>query len=50
MLIKGIEVARGELMLGHYLAMHPGGRALQGRVSIPTTEPAFGLPASVGDR
>lgn len=42
--IRGEEVARGELMLGHLLAI-PGSdsdRSLQG---VPTTEPAFGLPA-----
>ena len=44
MLIKGVEVARGELMLGHYLAMHPGEEPPSG-FGIPTTEPAFGLPA-----
>jgi flagellar biosynthesis protein FlhA len=44
MLIKGIEVARGELMLGYYLAMHPG-EAPAEVFGIPTTEPAFGLPA-----
>ena len=42
--IKGVEVARGELMLGHYLAMHPGEEPQAG-LGIPTTEPAFGLPA-----
>lgn len=43
-LIKGIEVASGELMIGHFLAMDPGDvkRKVPG---IPTTEPAFGLPA-----
>ncbi len=43
-LIKGVEVARAELMPGHYLAMDPGDvkRKIEG---IPTTEPAFGLPA-----
>lgn len=43
-LIKGIEMAKGELMLGHHLAMDPGDarREIEG---IPTTEPAFGLPA-----
>lgn len=42
--IKGIEVAGGELMLNHYLAMNPGfvEEPVEG---IPTTEPAFGLPA-----
>ena len=43
-LIKGVEVVRGELMLGHYLAMHPGEEPPPG-LGIPTTEPAFGLPA-----
>ena len=43
-LIKGIEVARSELMLGHYLAMHPGEEPQAG-LGIPTIEPAFGLPA-----
>jgi len=43
-LIKGVEVARAELMPGHYLAMDPGDvkKKIEG---IPTTEPAFGLPA-----
>ncbi len=43
--VKGVEVGRGELMVGHLLAMDPGlgGRPPQG--SLPTTEPAFGLPA-----
>ncbi len=43
-LIKGVEVARAELMPGHYLAMDPGDvkKKVEG---IPTTEPAFGLPA-----
>ncbi|WP_117169693.1 flagellar biosynthesis protein FlhA [Paraliobacillus sediminis] len=42
--IKGNEVAQGELMLDHYLAMTPGldEDDLEG---IDTTEPAFGLPA-----
>jgi flagellar biosynthesis protein FlhA len=43
-LIKGIEVATGELMIGHLLAMDPGDA--HGEIEgIPTTEPAFGLPA-----
>lgn len=45
LLIKGVEVARGDLMLGHYLAMHPGEEPQAG-FGIPTTEPAFGLPAA----
>lgn len=41
--IKGQEVARGELLLDHYLAMSPGGEdTIEG---IDTIEPAFGLPA-----
>lgn len=42
--IKGNTVARGELLLNHYLAMSPGidDESIQG---IETTEPAFGLPA-----
>ncbi len=42
--IKGNEVARGELLLDHYLAMSPGidDDAIEG---IDTVEPAFGLPA-----
>ncbi|GMB08443.1 flagellar biosynthesis protein FlhA [Thermolongibacillus altinsuensis] len=42
--IKGNEVARGELLLDHYLAMSPGmdDDSIEG---IDTIEPAFGLPA-----
>jgi len=42
--IKGVEVGRGELMSGSYLAMDPGtvSRKING---VPTKEPAFGLPA-----
>ncbi|QKS71421.1 flagellar biosynthesis protein FlhA [Paenalkalicoccus suaedae] len=42
--IKGNEVAKGELLLDHYMAMSPGVEddAITG---IETTEPAFGLPA-----
>ncbi len=42
--IKGNEVASGELLLDHFLAMSPGieDDELDG---IETTEPAFGLPA-----
>jgi len=42
--IKGVEVAKGELMLDHYLAMDPG-LAEEEIEGIKTTEPAFGLPA-----
>jgi flagellar biosynthesis protein FlhA len=43
-LIKGIEVARSDLMLGHLLAMDPGDtkKKIEG---IDTREPAFNLPA-----
>ncbi|ARA97149.1 flagellar biosynthesis protein FlhA [Geobacillus thermodenitrificans] len=42
--IKGEEVARGELLLDHYLAMSPG--VDDGSIDgIETVEPAFGLPA-----
>ncbi|MYL33159.1 flagellar biosynthesis protein FlhA [Pontibacillus yanchengensis] len=42
--VKGNEVAKGELLLDHYLAMSPGVEddAVEG---IDTQEPAFGLPA-----
>lgn len=42
--IKGNLVARGELLLNHYLAMSPGfdDDSISG---IETVEPAFGLPA-----
>ena len=43
-ILKGNEVARGELMLSHFLAMNPDttGEPLDG---IPTREPTYGLPA-----
>jgi flagellar biosynthesis protein FlhA len=42
--IRGVEVARGDIMPNYYLAMDPGivTEPIEG---IPTTEPAFGLPA-----
>ena len=42
--LKGIEIARGELMLDHYLAMNSG-TVFEEVPGIETTEPAFGLPA-----
>jgi len=43
-LLKGNEVARGELMLHHCMAMDPG--TARGEIhGIPTTEPTYGLPA-----
>ncbi len=44
LLIKGVEITQGELMIGHLLAMDPGDVA-QKIEGIPTTEPAFNLPA-----
>lgn len=42
--IKGNTVARGELLLNHYLAMSPGIED-DSVTGIETVEPAFGLPA-----
>jgi len=42
--IKGVEVSQGELMMDHFMAMNPG-TAEDEIDGIPTTEPAFGLPA-----
>ncbi|MFD2371312.1 flagellar biosynthesis protein FlhA [Brevibacillus sp. GCM10020057] len=42
--IKGSQVAKGEIMLNHYLAMSPGFED-DSVVGIETVEPAFGLPA-----
>lgn len=42
--IKGIEVAKGELMFDHYLAMNPGTADVD-LDGVKTIEPAFGLPA-----
>ncbi|MEA3546418.1 MAG: flagellar biosynthesis protein FlhA [Thermodesulfobacteriota bacterium] len=44
LVLKGIEITRGELMMGYLLAMDSGAakREIEG---IPTTEPAFQLPA-----
>jgi len=43
-LIKGVEVVRGEVLMGHVLAIDPG-VAQKGLEGIPTREPCFGLPA-----
>lgn len=42
--IKGVEVAKGEILFDHYMAMNPGyvEEEIDG---IETVEPAFGLPA-----
>ena len=42
--IKGVEVARGEVMISHYLAMDTG-CVIEEVDGIPTVESAFGLPA-----
>ncbi|MBT3272460.1 MAG: flagellar biosynthesis protein FlhA [Spirochaetales bacterium] len=42
--IKGVEVGRGIIRIGHYLAINPGGE----KEELPgekTVDPAFGLPA-----
>jgi len=44
--VRGSEVARGRLMAGHQLAMDPGDALGQLPGGVPTTEPAFGLPAT----
>ncbi len=44
--VRGSEVARGRLMAGHQLAMDPGDAIGQLAGGVPTTEPAFGLPAT----
>jgi flagellar biosynthesis protein FlhA len=42
--LRGVEIARGEVRMGHYLAINPGG-AEPGLSGVPTKEPAFGLDA-----
>jgi flagellar biosynthesis protein FlhA len=42
--VRGTEVARGRTMAGHQLALDPGDAVGQLN-GVPTTEPAFGLPA-----
>ncbi len=44
LLIKGVERAGSELMVNHLLAMDPGG-VISEIEGIPTSEPAFNLPA-----
>jgi flagellar biosynthesis protein FlhA len=43
-LLKGVEIARGELMPDRFLAINPG-NATQPIEGTPTKEPTFGLPA-----
>ena len=42
--LRGTEVGRGTIRMGHFMAINPGGERekLDGE---PTTDPAFGLPA-----
>jgi len=43
-LLKGNEIARGELMLNHHLAINPG--TAEDKIDgVPTKEPTYGLPA-----
>ncbi|MBM3269118.1 MAG: flagellar biosynthesis protein FlhA [Candidatus Sericytochromatia bacterium] len=42
--LRGVEIARGEVQMDHYLAMNSG-MAIEDVEGIPTTEPVFGLPA-----
>ena len=44
-LLKGVRIAGGEMLPGHYLAMNPG-TASDSLRGVATTEPAFGLPAT----
>ncbi len=44
LLLKGNPVSKGELITGHCLALSPGDNKQQ-IAGIPTTDPAFGLPA-----
>jgi flagellar biosynthesis protein FlhA len=43
-LLKGVEIARGELLADKFLAINPG-NATDKIDGTPTTEPTFGLPA-----
>ena len=44
-LLKGVRIAGGELLPGHFLAMNPG-NATETLKGVATVEPAFGLPAT----
>ncbi|MEE9912670.1 MAG: flagellar biosynthesis protein FlhA [Deltaproteobacteria bacterium] len=43
-LLKGVEVARGSVMMGHHLVISTDDKTMKIK-GIPTKEPAFGLPA-----
>ncbi len=42
--IKGMEIAKGEMLCDHYLAMDPG-TVIEKMDGVQTVEPVFGLPA-----
>ncbi|HEY9899714.1 MAG TPA: flagellar biosynthesis protein FlhA [Pantanalinema sp.] len=42
--LRGIEIARSEIQIDHYMAMNAG-MAVEQIDGIPTVEPVFGLPA-----
>jgi flagellar biosynthesis protein FlhA len=44
-LLKNMRIAGGEILPNHHLAMNPG-IATETLKGVPTTEPAFGLPAT----
>ncbi len=44
-ILKGVELVRGEVLPGHWLAIDPGTAQKNVVKGIPTKEPAFGLPA-----
>jgi flagellar biosynthesis protein FlhA len=44
LLLKGNPVGKGDIMVGHYLALSPGGSNIEIK-GIPTRDPAFDLPA-----
>lgn len=44
-MVKGVEVSRGEVLPRHFLAMNPTGIEKKGINGIPTKEPCFGLNA-----
>ena len=43
-MLKGVEIAKGELMTDKFLAINPG-NATEAIAGTPTMEPTFGLPA-----
>jgi flagellar biosynthesis protein FlhA len=43
--VRGAEVAQGRVMAGHQLALDPGDAVGQ-LAGVPTSEPAFGIPAT----